>query len=65
MTDLVGTIGICAHCGYAIQLRRQTWTDDEGRKQAGNWWMHFVSNMFTAHTAEPKLSVSDRLKPDS
>ena len=53
----LGTIGVCAHCGYACQLRRHRWTADDGIPYEDDWWEHFVLTQFTCHTAAPKRSV--------
>jgi hypothetical protein len=59
-TDPVGTIGICASCGYAIEVRHDRWHDEEdGRWHEADFWYHFARNMFTAHYAEPKRSIRE------
>lgn len=56
----LGCIALCAHCKYAIQLRRDRWQDDEtGAWHEADFWHHFVTNVFTAHTAAPCPDVGD------
>lgn len=63
--DVPGTIGLCAHCGYACQLRTHYWQDYEtGEPLRGDFWDHFVLNVFTCHIATPKRSIRDRLHVD-
>jgi hypothetical protein len=64
--DRLGTIGLCARCGYAIQLRRDRWTDDEtGVIHEADFWYHFASAFasafFTCHDPVPKVSVTERM----
>lgn len=57
----LGCVTLCDHCGYAIQLRRHRWEDVDrpGIWHEGDFWDHFVDNVFTCHTAVPKLGVLD------
>jgi len=56
--EAVGTVALCATCGYAIQVCRHRWTD-RGQSMEANFWDHFVLNTFTCHVAKPKWSVRE------
>ena len=60
--DPVGTVGLCASCGYAIRVNRHRWYDDEdARWIEADFWDHLVNNVFTCHTAKPKRSIREVL----
>lgn len=56
----VGDITLCWHCGYACQLRRSHYHDDEtGERVDYIYWDHFAFNDFTNHQARPKISIRE------
>jgi hypothetical protein len=52
----LGCIALCAHCKYAIQLRRDRWRDDDGHWQEQDIWVHFREPI-TPHFAAPCAEV--------
>lgn len=55
----LGTIALCAHCKYAIQLRRDRWYDDDDKLwHEADFWFHFANNVFTGgHMPAPCAEV--------
>lgn len=63
----LGCIALCAHCKYAIQLRRcnrvklyEPGPNGEQYSESFDYWEHFVRNDFTCHTAAPCPEVGWR-----